>query len=126
DWSSDVCSSDLHGPACPAHATGLALSSGAGAAGKSREVLRASLTHQRTRRHEIGERRGDVLIGNVDLLFERIQLRIAENLPPLAMQGAVLWLRNFPAIHLLEIVRSDLFERPRSLGGRTIVMRTNN
>ena len=80
------------------------LANDAGTRGHSREVLCASLPHQGTGRHEGGKRRGDVLIGNVDLLFECVQLGIAKNLPPLAVQSAVLRLRDFPAVHFLEII----------------------
>ena len=98
----------------------------AGADGSRWEILRPSFPHQGTRRHEISEGSGDVLIGNVDLLFERVQLGIAENLPPLAMESAILRLRDFPAVHLLEIVRSDFFISPRRLHRGAIVFRTDN
>src|SRR5208283_6146743 len=73
---------------------GSALASEACASGKSREILRAGLAHQRSRRHEVGKRGSRVLIGNADLLFERVQLRIAKSLPPFAVQSAVLRLRD--------------------------------
>ena len=110
-----------------ARRTGLVLANDAWANAGSREVLRPSLPHQGTRRHEVGERGGDVLIGNIDLLFERIQLGIAENLPPLAMQSAVLWLRDFPAVHFLEIVGSNFFETsPAPVDRGAMVFRTDN
>src|ERR1039458_7308311 len=55
-----------------------------------------------------------------------VYLGIAENLPPLAMEGAVLGLCDFPAVHFLEIVGSDLFERPRCLHCGAIVSGTDN
>ena len=102
------------------------LASDACADGNRREILRAGFAHHRTRRHEAGKGSGDVLVGNIDLLFQRIQLGIAENLPPIAMKRGVLRLRDFPAVHFLEIVGSDFLERCRhSRDGGAIVFRAD-
>ena len=110
----------------PARTTGLALPSDAGAGGHRREILCARLPHQGAGRHEVSERSGDVLIGYVDLLFKRVQLGIAKNLPPLAVESAVLWLRDFPAIHFLKIVGSNFFISSRRLHRGAIVFRADN
>ena len=88
-------------------------------------MLRARLPHHGTRRHEAGKGSNDVLVGNVDLFFEGIQLGIAKNFPPIAMESSVLGLCNFPAVHFLKIVRGDLFERRRHLGRGAIVFRAD-
>jgi len=58
--------------------------------------LRSRLLHQSARGKKIGGGRGDVLIRDVDLVFDRVQLRIAKRLPPFAARGRVLRLRDFP------------------------------
>ena len=101
------------------------LANDACADGDGRKILRAGFAHQGTRGHETGKGSGDVLVGNVDLLFERVQLGIAKNFPPLAMKSGVLGLRDLPAVHFLEVVGSDLFERCRHLRRGAIVFRAD-
>ena len=105
--------------------SGLVLGNDAPADGNGGEILRARLAHHRARRHEAGKGSRNVLVGNIDLLFERVQLGIAKNLPPVAMESAVLGLCHFPAVHFLEIVGSDLFERRRHLRRGAIVFRSD-
>ena len=74
--------------------------------------------HQCPRLPELRFRRFQILIGNVDLFFQRVQLRVLENLPPLALRNLIAGLRRLP-------VRRDFFVswRRRSRGLR--VARSN-
>ena len=45
---------------------------------------------------------GDILIGDGDLFFERVQLRVLEHFPPFAFDDSVAGLGQFPTIGLLE------------------------
>ena len=48
-------------------------------------VGRTIESHQCPRLPELRFRRLQILIGNIDLLFQRVQLRVLKNLPPLAL-----------------------------------------
>ena len=50
----------------------------------------------------------DVLVVDVELLFERIQLGIVVDLPPLAVQHRILRLRDLPAVGVLETASAIL------------------
>jgi hypothetical protein len=51
-----------------------------------------------------------VLIANGELLFQGVQLGIAEKLPPVAANGLVAGLRGLPPVALLEGGRRRFFE----------------
>src|SRR3984957_7176497 len=51
---------------------------------ESGEVLRAGFPHQGARFHEVFERLLDVLIVDVELIFEGVEFRIVESFPPFA------------------------------------------
>ena len=55
---------------------------GGSAGGHDREIAGAGGLGQRASRPELRFRRGDVLVRDVHRLFEGIQLRVAEDLPP--------------------------------------------
>jgi hypothetical protein len=76
------------------------------------------LFHHGSRGEEIGERRGNGLVGNNHLAFESIQLRLMEHFPPLATNHVVLWLGGFPAVSFFELLRGQFFESGRRLDGR--------
>jgi len=54
-----------------------------------------------------------VLVVDGHLLFERVQIRIVIDLPPLAFELAVVGLRLLPALRFLEVRRRLLLERRR-------------
>src|SRR5207253_2625598 len=60
---------------------------------------------------------GDVLVRNVDLLFEHIEVGIAECLPPVAAQAAVLWFGLLPL--------GAFFKAGRDRSGGCVVMRAD-
>ncbi len=62
-----------------------------------REELRPRLPHQRARLHVVLEGHPDVLVVDLELRFERVQLRFPVDLPPCAAVRPVLWLRGVPA-----------------------------
>src|SRR5882757_11201566 len=60
------------------------------------EVTRACNADLRAGGHEILEELRNVLIVDVQLLFERVELRLTEHLPPFPFQGGVLRLCRLP------------------------------
>src|SRR5450755_2719995 len=52
--------------------------------------------HQCPRLLELRLHRLQILIGNVDLFFQRVQLRVLENLPPLALRNLIAGLGRLP------------------------------
>ena len=70
---------------------------------------------------EVGVGLLEGLVGGVDLGFERVELRIAEELPPVALELSVAGLRGLPAVYLFEGVGTALFELRRELGRAGVV-----
>ena len=54
----------------------------------------------------VTERGDDILVRNSDLHFELVQFGIVERFPPIALDGGVGGLRDFPAIRFLVSRRS--------------------
>ena len=71
------------------------------ARGNDRKVAGAGRIGQRLRIPVLRVRRAHVLVRYFDLLFQPAQLRVAENLPPLAAIRIVRGLRDFPLARLL-------------------------
>src|SRR5215469_13394452 len=90
-----------------------------------RVILRTGLPDDRASRHEVRKSSGNILVGNADLLFERVQFRISEDLPPLAAQLGVLWLGHLPTVHFLQIFGRNLFKGCWWLHARAVVLWTN-
>ena len=70
------------------------------------------------RRENVGERGRNILVGDVHLLFQRIQGRVVEHLPPFAASGVVAWLRHFP-----DIGRAEFLEAGGNWRGRAAILR---
>src|SRR6185369_8853868 len=87
------------------------------------EVLGARFFHECARGAEICVSEGDVLIRCVELLFETIQLRVVEHLPPLAADHGVGRPREFPVVGFLESVRRDFFVSRRRSDRRLRILR---
>ena len=68
-------------------------------------VSRPVEAYQRPRLPELRFRRLQVLIGNIDLFFQRVQLRILENLPPLAASNLIAGLSSLPGRRRLFVSR---------------------
>ncbi len=60
----------------------------------------------------------DVLVVDVELIFERIQLRLVEDLPPVAAQHGILRTGDLPAVLILEVDRGFLVIGGGHLGWR--------
>ena len=72
-------------------------------AGRHRgKELGARLADNGARGHEVLEELLDVLVVDVELLFERIQFRIVVDLPPFAAQRGILGLGDRPAAQAAE------------------------
>src|SRR5262249_38983225 len=65
------------------------------------------------------------LIGNVDLRFEGIQLRVAKYLPPIAPNSVVLRRRLLPFAVVFEVSRRRFFESGRHGCCRRFVFRAD-
>ena len=65
-------------------------------------VLRASFGDERARLHEVFERDFDVLVVDIELLFQRVQFRLIEDLPPVAANHGILRAGDFPAVRVIE------------------------
>ncbi len=89
------------------------------------KILGAGFANEGAGGHEIVKSRGDVLIGDADLFFERVQLGIVEDFPPFAVQRRVLRLSDLPAVHVLRVGGGDFFVGGRSCGGRPVVARAD-
>src|SRR6202035_32802 len=59
----------------------------------------------------------EILVGNSELLFESVELRIAEDFPPLAAKGLIGGLRGFPLASFLEGIGGLLLKVRRSWRG---------
>ena len=81
-------------------------------------VSRPIIPHQCPRLLELRFRRFQILIGNIDLLFQRVQLRVLKNLPPFALGNLIAGLRRLP-------VRRDFFVCGRRRHGRLRIARAN-
>src|SRR5581483_10099531 len=75
------------------------------------EKCRARFLDQGARLAVARLRPGDVLVGDVDLLFERVQLGLVEHLPPRAAKPGVLRLGDSPAVDFL-VSRRHFHFRP--------------
>ena len=62
----------------------------AGIGGHGREITGARFRDLRARRHEVLEILRDVLVIDIQLFFERVELRLIEHLPPFAFEHRVL------------------------------------
>src|ERR1051326_2010350 len=92
-------------------------STGAGNRGRGSqggEQLGPSLLDQRAGGEETRQSRGNILIGNIYLLFQSIQMRIADHPPPIPAKRAIPWLSDLPAIGA---GRFDFLVSRRSLDG---------
>src|ERR1700736_5298035 len=69
---------------------------GGGSRRYCREVTRACDGDLRAGCHEILKKLRNVLIVDVQLIFERVELRLAEGLPPFPFKCGVLWLCGLP------------------------------
>src|SRR5215831_5857135 len=87
--------------------------------------MRPRLTRKRTGRQKSRHRRGDVLVRGVDLLLERVELRIAEHLPPLSTDRFVRGLSNLPGGAASVGGRGKFLERGRRGYVRSDVLRTD-
>src|SRR5208283_2904304 len=65
------------------------------------EVSRPGLLGDSPRRQKIFQGGGDVLVGNDDLVFQGVQLRVVEYLPPAALEQGVARLGGFPVLIFL-------------------------
>jgi hypothetical protein len=79
------------------------------------EFFKLDEERQCARFHVLFEILPNVLVVDVELVFQRIQLGIAEDLPPFAAQHGIAGLCHLPAIATL---RRFLVCRRRRLGGR--------
>ena len=79
-------------------------------------VSRAVEPHQRPRLPELRFRRLQILIGDIDLFFKRIQLRVLKNLPPLSARDLIAGLRRLP-------IRRHFFVARRRGRGRLCIAR---
>ena len=67
--------------------------------------MRARLAHQGSRLHKVLKGLADILVVDIELIFERIQFRLIVDLPPLAAKSRILGLRDGPSVRLLELCR---------------------
>ena len=81
-------------------------------------VSRTVIPHQCPRLLELRFRRLQILIGDIYLLFQRIQLRVLKNLPPFSLGNLIAGLRRLP-------IRRDLFVCRRRRHGRLRIARAN-
>jgi hypothetical protein len=65
--------------------------------------LRPRFPHQGARFHKVLECLADILVVDVELIFESIQFRFIVDLPPFTAKSRVLRLRNGPSVSLLEL-----------------------
>ncbi len=94
--------------------------------GDRRPVLRTRLGDQRAGFHEILKILFDVLVVDVEFFFQRVQIRVVENLPPLPAKRGILRAGNLPALGILEIHRGFLIVRRDWSGrGRRTVFRSD-
>ena len=85
------------------------------------KILRAGLAHDGASFHEVLEILFDVLVVNIQLLFESVQFGIVEDLPPLAAQLGIRGLRHRPASSFFELVGRFLVDgRGRLRSGRMV------
>ena len=104
-----------------------ALCLGNGRVGRHRgEKLRPGFPDQGPGRKKACRRGRNVLVRNIDLLFQRIQLRIVENLPPFTAKRIVSGLRLFPAFGIFEIGQREFLVCRRGLCGRCMVRRADH
>ncbi len=102
---------------------------GAGADRDGGEARRARGVDHRERRHVVRERLLDRLVVDNDLLFEGVQLGVAEQLPPFPSEHRVLRIGGAPAVRLrlgaaglvLLVLRRSRLRQRRALVGRTDV-----
>ncbi len=78
-----------------------------------RKILRAGLTDQGTGNQEVLVGLLDVLVIDIELLFQGVEFGILEDLPPFAAEHAFVGLRHLPPFGLLEMRRRLLVGRRR-------------
>src|SRR5580704_682861 len=82
---------------------------------KSGKILRAGLTHHRTSFHKVLEELFDVLVVDIELLFEIVQLGIIEDFPPLTAQCGIRRLGDSPTSVIRRLRPRLLISRCRCL-----------
>src|ERR1700679_363847 len=79
-----------------------------------------------TRRAKVRSRSLQRLIRAIDLRFQRIQLRIVKDCPPVALHSGVAWLTWLPPILLSEGSGRRLFEGGRNNCSRCLIFRPHH
>jgi hypothetical protein len=68
----------------------------------------------------------EVLVGESELIFKRVELRVAKDLPPLSANRLIAGLGRLPAIVLFERVRRGFFELRSCRRGWLYVLRPDH
>ena len=68
-----------------------------------RPILGVSFTNQGTRRHQILKIFLNVLVVDIQLIFQRVEFRIVKDRPPLTAWDRLLGIRHLPPLGILEV-----------------------